>query len=899
MKSTSLLVTTKFAPPRISLNSILREDLATQLLQARHSRVTLACGGAGFGKTTVLAQWRLELIRQGAAVAWLSLTAEDSTFQLFCGSLVGALQHVGLPLFDDLLLFGDSDDNEDLQSLARALINALARDDRELYLMLDDFHHVGTPRITQLMQVLIDNAPGHLHVVIASRVTPSLLLGRLRAMGQLCEINGHELSFNFRESLAFLKAHLDSDIELEAAHAIHGQTHGWPIGLQLMAISLKSGPRKRAGVGLMAPNSADLSAYLSEDVIANLPEGLIEFLQQISILRRFNADLAEHLTGCDDAAQRIATIEALNLFLLPVDMEDRFQWYRLHPMFADFLSQKLQHSGADVRILHQRAAHWFVSQDLVIEALRHGLLSEDFDTVIQLLEHSLQPLTNITHLGTFLRWIEKVPTALLARHPRLALFGAWGYALSARLEQSERWLRQLEDSTSDPRYTVHMSLVRAMIAGQQDDSERSLLAIEALNDQPLRNPMLEHFRLGLIIGNQAMLGNYALARATFRSINVANDDEPALIARSSMAVAALLEGKVLEAERYAAPVLSLAEAAHGRRSITACTCAAILAEVRYEQNRIDDARESLVNRLDMLSFSVPACTYSAALVHARLQLLQESPRTALDYLDKRAEHFRVRRLDRGIALMLAEQIRIVVLGDDWQRGEWRHGEMLQSELDELAAYRPRVKARDREIVAIAAFSRARLAQASQAPEAVLAALEEVLGIGQALGRGALLVKANLLKGQALMQLGKDDEAQLCLTQALQDAYALGLVRTLLDEGPAACGLLGSIKGLPGKALEVYQQQLCAAFDLPAPGSASHASANAPAPAAEVALTKREEDILHLLEQSMPNKRIARTLNISDQTVKWNLRNIFMKFGVSSRYEAIIIARKRASRSEVG
>ncbi len=356
---------------------------------------------------------------------------------------------------------------------------------------------------------------------------------------------------------------------------------------------------------------------------------------------------------------------------------------------------------------------------------------------------------------------------------------------------------------------------------------------------------------------------------------------------------------MLEAERYAAPVLSLAEAAHGRRSITACTCAAILAEVQYEQNRIDDARESLVNRLDMLSFSVPACTYSAALVHARLQLLQESPRTALDYLDKRAQHFRVRRLDRGIALMLAEQIRIVVLGDDWQRGEWRHGQMLQSELDELAAYRPRVKARDREIVAIAAFSRARLAQASQAPEAVLAALEEVLGIGQALGRGALLVKANLLKGQALMQLGKHDEAQLCLTQALQDAYALGLLRTLLDEGPAACGLLGSIKGLPGKALEVYQQQLCAAFDLPAPGSASHASANAPAPAAEVALTKREEDILNLLEQSMPNKRIARTLNISDQTVKWNLRNIFMKFGVSSRYEAIIIARKRASRSEVG
>ncbi|WP_136476359.1 LuxR C-terminal-related transcriptional regulator [Pseudomonas sp. DG56-2] len=896
MKSTSLLVTTKFAPPRVSLNSILREDLATQLQHAQYSKVILVCGGAGFGKTTVLAQWRQDLIKQGVCVGWLSLTLEDGAFALFCASLIGALQQVGLPLADDLLLLGDSDDSDDLLSLASVLINAVAQLDNELYLMLDDFHQVNSPRANQLVQALIDNAPANLHFVIASRVAPSLLLGRLRAMGQLCEITGNELSFNFRESLAFLKAHLDAEIDLEAAHSIHAQTDGWPIGLQLMAISLKSVPRKRSNSGVLATNSADLSAYLSEDVIANLPEGLIEFLQQISILRRFNADLAAHLSGCNEAAQHIANIEALNLFVLPVDMEDRYQWYRLHPMFAEFLLQKLQHSGADVRALHQRAAHWFASQDLVIEALRHALLSEDFDTVVQLLEHSLQPLTNIRHLGTFLRWIEKVPIALLPQHPRLALFGAWGYALSARLEQSERWLTLLERSTQDPKYAIHACLVKAMIAGQQDDSERSLLAIDALTDTPLRNPMLENFRLGLVIGNQAMLGNYALARATFRTLNLASTDEPALIARSSMAVAAFLEGKILEAERHAAPMLSLAEAAHGRRSITACTCAAILAEVQYEQNRIDDAREILVNRLDMLSFSVPACSYSAALVHARLQLLQETPRAALDYLDKRADHFRARRLDRGIALMLAEQIRIEVLGEEWKHGDWRHGQMLQSELDELASHHQGEKARDREIVAAAALSRARLARASQLPEQGLVALENVFCIGQALGRGTLLVKANLLKAQALTDLGRDNEARSCLIQVLQDSYSLGLFRTLLDEGDDACVLLANLKDVPGKALEVFQQQLSAQISGQIPSATSTAT-GVSSVAGDIALTNREEDILALLEQSMPNKRIARTLNISDQTVKWNLRNIFMKFGVSSRYEAIIIARKRANRSD--
>ncbi|MFL8990431.1 LuxR C-terminal-related transcriptional regulator [Pseudomonas sp. QLc11A] len=899
MKSTSLLVTTKFAPPRLSAQNVVREDLGTQLHQTHNSKVSIICGGAGFGKTTLLAQWRLDLIKEGATVCWLSLTPDDGAFTLFSASLIGAFQQVGLPLEDDLLLLGDSGGSEGMLAIGSALINSLARLNTELYLIIDDFHHVVDPRINQLMQTLIDNAPPHLHFIIASRIAPALLLGRLRAMGQLCEIGGNELSFNFRESLAFLKTHLDADIDLDAAHAIHAQTDGWPIGLQLVSISLKSTPRKRTGLSALAPNSADLSAYLSEDVIANLPEGLIEFLQKVSILRRFNADLAAHLTECPEAPQLISTIEALNLFLLPVDMEDRYQWYRLHPMFAEFLNQQLLQSATDVRKLHQRAAQWFGDQELVMEALRHALLSEDFDAVVQLLEHSLHPLSNISHLGTFLRWIEKVPQDLLMRHPRLVIFGVWGYALTARIDQGVRWLELLEASCGD-RYAAQICLVKGMIAGQQDDSERSLQAIAPIMDSPLRNPLLEHFRLGLIIGNQAMVGNYALARATYRSINFTGTEEPLWIARSSMAVATLLEGNVLETERHAAPLLAQAEVAYGRRSISACTCAALMAEVRYEQDRIDDARETLANRLDVLSFSVPACTYSAALIYARLQLLQETPRAALEYLGKRAEHFRARKLDRGIALMLAEQIRIELMSEDWQRGDWRHGQMLQAELDELAGQHSGEKARDREICAISALSRARMARASHLPDQALQALDLVFNIGQLLGRGQLLVKANLLKALVLIDLDDEAQAQACLKEALALGYRLGLVRTFLDEGEELCQAMAKLETFESKAIEAYQKQLCAQVletQLSSDGREGQGSPGAIS-ADGVALTKREEDILALLEQSMPNKRIARTLNISDQTVKWNLRNIFMKFGVSSRYEAIIIARKRSNKPEM-
>ncbi|WP_338580929.1 LuxR C-terminal-related transcriptional regulator [Pseudomonas sp. MAG733B] len=892
MKPNTLLVSTKFAPPRLSSQAVLREELMARLNDARHKKLMVITGSAGFGKTTLMAQWRMELVKEGARVAWLSLISEDASRTTFCAGLIGTLQKIGLVLEDDLWLISDAGKTGWQQAMCAALVNTLDRDGAEQYLMIDDFHHITDPAILALIQALVDAAPGNLHIVLASRVATPLLLGRLRAMGELCEIDGTELSFAFRESFSFLKNHLDANIDLDAAHSIHDLTNGWPIGLQLVSISMKAKPGKSPKPGRQLLNSASLGAYLSEDVIGDLPDELFQFMQKISILRRFSSPLAAYVTENEHAPQLIASIEARNLFLLPVDMEDRFEWYRLHPMFAEFLNQRLEQGGIDVSGLHLRAAQWFANEELFTEAVRHAVLSGDFQTVVEILERAIPTLANLSHLGVFMRWIESVPTELLAQHPRLMLMGAWSAVMVGHLDTARHWKDILTSSHPTPTQALQIKLLQALIAEMDEDVENGLVYLNEIGDAPLGHAFFEYFRWGLTVAALATLGQYAQARSRFNTLAdhhmLSNTSEVALVNRSTLGVVALYEGNVLEAERVCSSVLADAETHHGRRSISATSTAAILAELWYELDRIDDARETLANRLDMLHFSAPEYMYCAARTYARLQFLQEGVRSALDYVAKKESHFRALGLNHGVAVMLAEQVNLVL-----KAGDWRHGESLQATLDDLALQPQQSQSCHSAIVATAALSRARLALAKQEPAAALLAIEAVHEIATRLNRGALLVKADLLKAIALDRLGHDDAARDRLKTALASGYRLGLLRSFLDEGETLRGLLAGLDCQSVETLAQYQQQLLARMkqttslisDKTAPPLTGSHDDTEP-------LTKREQEILTLLEQSMSNKHIALALNISVQTVKWNLKNMFIKLGVSSRYEAIIVARKR-------
>lgn len=182
MNSDDLLVATKFSPPRLNTRHIPRTQLLERLHEARLGNLTLITGGAGFGKTLLLAQWRQALLKEGLDVAWLSLSHDDRQYPSFLAYLLAALQRLGIAVESGLAL--DDAGESTLAALVALVTRQAERAGRELYLLIDDYHHVEAPLAHRLLQKLLDHCPANLHLVIASRSTPPLSLGRLRMQGR-------------------------------------------------------------------------------------------------------------------------------------------------------------------------------------------------------------------------------------------------------------------------------------------------------------------------------------------------------------------------------------------------------------------------------------------------------------------------------------------------------------------------------------------------------------------------------------------------------------------------------------------------------------------------------------------------------------------------------------------
>ncbi|PXV56961.1 LuxR family transcriptional regulator, maltose regulon positive regulatory protein [Dyella jiangningensis] len=891
MKRPSLLINTKFIAPRVDGHAVAREELLSRLHEARHCRLILITGGAGYGKTLLLAQWRQALLADGAKVAWLTLSPDDEQLETWGANLVGSLLQAGLS-DDALSSLGEAEAELDAQSMASLLIGALDHAHGELYLVIDDFHYASDPRIERLMQSLIDAAPHHLHIVLSSRNTPDLLLGRWRARGEVHEIDGRELAFRFRESQAFLRANLDKDIDLDAAHLLHEKADGWPIGLQLLSMALKADPRRQSDLAALQLNRRGLGAYLTEDVLKDLPEDLLAFLRKVAILRRFNVAVAAHVTGSARAQDHIQALQSRNLFLQSVDAPDDSRWFRLHRMFAEFLAQRPPAEDVDVRELYRRASQWFEQAGLIAEAVRYALLTEDVDGIVALLKRVKPPQKSVSHLRQFVRWLEHLPLERLAHHPDLLLLGVWCCVLTLRAEPALTWLAAVEATPGARQWADQIALIKASLAIQHDDAPACLSWLDTLSGQPLDSPFLQEVQVCLQLGCLAHMGRYAEVRhaAEAGALRAMRDSthEMALLAMMATAVSAQLEGRVLDAERIGGELLARAEHAHGRRSVSACSCGALMSSVLYELNRLDDAREVLANRLDVLRVAAPEFMIHAALTHARLQHAQASARLALDDLERKEEHFRQAGLSRGVANMLAEQVRIVLAG-----GDIRQAERLQARLEDLRSAEDEQGPRHAEIVALAALSMARILWVREQPERGLQVLSGIDGIIQEYGRGLWRVQADLLRCLLLDRLGRTLESQEYLRAAVARGYRHGLVRTFLDQGEALQVLLKGLPRLGERSMDDYVSSLI--VDAITRGGTLIALGAQ----GEASLTKREWEILSLLEQSMSNKRIALALHISLETVKWNLKNIFVKLGVSNRYDAIVLIRKHLEQAGAG
>lgn len=337
------LLATKLAPP-LRRGLMHRRRLVQALDGSARHRLTLLVAPAGWGKTSLLADWHTTGRRQ--RVGWLALDPEDSDPVRFWTYLITAvrtvLPGVGEHALGTLRVRGRAL----LDAALPALLNDLAALREDVHLVLDDYHVLSDPELHRSVAYLLAHQPPRLHLVIATRSDPPLPFGRLRLHGEVLEIRAQDLAFTDSEATTMLNGALALGLDARDIERLGARTEGWAAGLYLAGLSLREHTDRAAFVEKFHGTDRFVLDFLGSEVLAAQPAQLRTFLLETSILPRLCAQLCQAVTGRDDSAALLETIERSNLFLVPLDSERH--WFRYHRLFGELLRHQLGIAAAAV-----------------------------------------------------------------------------------------------------------------------------------------------------------------------------------------------------------------------------------------------------------------------------------------------------------------------------------------------------------------------------------------------------------------------------------------------------------------------------------------------------------------------------------------------------------------------
>jgi ATP/maltotriose-dependent transcriptional regulator MalT len=440
------LIVTKLRVPAVRAELVPRRRLVDWLSSTRSHRLTLVEAPAGWGKTTLLAEWRSSPA-EPRPFAWVSLDGADNDPVRFWTYVIEALRMVEPGIGAVPLAALRTPGSSVIRDVLPELINELANAPSEKVLVLDDYHLVSSDDIHQAIGVFVDRLPASLHLAVATRSDPPLPLARMRVRGELLEVRADELRFTEQEAAALLNDALGLGLGDADVARLRQRTEGWAAGLYLAALSLRDRPDAGGFIEAFAGDDRHIVDYLGGEVLAGQPPQTRAFLLQTSILERLCGPLCDAVTGRADSAVKLEEIERDNLFLVPLDSTRR--WYRYHHLFGELLRHELRRSEPElVATLHRRASAWHRDAGSPHEAIHHATGAGDVDEAVELIARWWLWCFNRGELATVAGWLDALPPQMVTGDPRLAVARVWLALDAGRLDEAERWLGDAERGLS-------------------------------------------------------------------------------------------------------------------------------------------------------------------------------------------------------------------------------------------------------------------------------------------------------------------------------------------------------------------------------------------------------------------------------------------------------------------
>lgn len=888
------LIHTKVAPPVWMGDQIRRDVLLARLDGALARRLTLIHAPAGYGKTSLLAQWRQRHADGSVLIAWLTLERDDSDLKRLARYVSLAMSDAAEPAAS---VAGETPMPVDVPPRAAlsALINRLASEPRPVVLIFDDFHRAESPDLADFLGSLIRLASQNCHFIVASRDYPGLGQSVLAAEDQLLELTAEDLRFSAQEAQALFSRKRDLALHDEDVQRILERTEGWPIALQLLLLSLQRGTDPGRLVERFSGSSSELARYLSEQVLVALPDEVREVVVRTALIDRLTGDIVNALCGREDGWRVLEQLEQQGVFLIP--HPDGAPAYRYHQLFAEYLRERLaRHDKPQFRALQRTAARWFGERGQVTEAINHAIQAEDDELLAAVLEQAgawrLIPrgLKSVAARG-----LEQLPDAVVHARPRLVLMRVYLAIKCGELGQARAEYERLVEAAGRAPLSADLWTEVRIVEDVLVDYENVPVSLQDLlaRESLLRTlPSNDHLMLGSF--RESLAAKYYeggwLERALEPTL-AAREHHQALGSLYSDLFTRFLESRIRRAQgrlKEAAAILAAArrqiEDGFGDRSDLAANCAAFDAELLYDQDRLPEAAALLEWSLPHMERSdgwvdvyAPAYFTSARIAAAHGDM--DEAAAVLARARRLAERRRLRQLEL-LAHLCELQLLIQHGGLDAAAREHAGGIGLDALADDMAhesaVYRP--------VAVAAALCRTRLELVEGNIGRALDELARIRHWAGQHGAGRVLIDAHVLTAYGLQRSGDPAAARTHFDEAVGMAMFQGAARPFIDARRFVEPLLHAALHEVAPA-DRFRDQFLKGLSRACSGRPG----NGPAPGA---LSEAEVVVLTHLAHGYSNKEIARLIDMSPDTVKYRLKSLFRKLGVGKRQDAIRVAYER-------
>ncbi|MFN8484197.1 MAG: LuxR C-terminal-related transcriptional regulator [Anaerolineae bacterium] len=882
----------KLRTPRLGADLVPRPRLEGLLDKSRRGALTLVCAPAGFGKTTLLAEW---LAARSLPTAWVSLDSDDSDITAFTRLLISAIRTVFDGACEATLGVLRSPQPLKPEALAMRLCNDIDALPGFCVVVLDDYHTIADGATHQMLAALLDRLPPTLHLAIATRSDPPLPLARLLARGQMTDVRVADLRFNRDEIEQFLAHAAATAIDATAIETLAQRTEGWAAGLRLASLSLSGeSDYARLNRGLTPRANQYIMEYLLDEVLSRQRPEIQDFLLTTSILESFNASLAAAVCGDRDARalqDLIEEIDHANLFLVTLD--ETQAWYRYHHLFRDLLRHKLGQTvdSAWIEGRHRRASEWFAAHGAITEAIHHALQAGDETRAARLVEANTHGAVLQQDRLAIKHWLDMLPPHLAQQRPGLLAARCWVLAARDNQDAMAPVLQQADAALAQPDLDLSAA-ERRSISGDIAlfwaqywlYLLRGDLALAAAERAMADIPPEHGYARGYATLYRAMaLQTVGRKDEALGLLQATLERHPAMpFAQRTMIYTGLMvvnfaHGDLARAAEAARAALPPPDERDRYRHMISHVYP-VLGHIYYELNNLDAAIEVC---LACPKFERSGHLWGEYESGVALTLCHAA----------RGEMAEARRiLDELLALV--HQFDDPALLDEAQ-GLTARLALIAGDLDTALAWADAPSFKQKGLLRLEAadITRARIWVASGTPgyaRRVIEVLREPISAAEMAHSSWRLALLLALIALALETLGEWDAALDAMRRSVSIAAPYRYARTYLDLGSRAAALLHR---LAEQGVERdYIGRLLPLFPPVCPTMA--ASAAPPRHAALIEpLTTREMQVLELLAQRLSDKEIAQTLVISPLTARSHVSHVFDKLGVNNRRAAVEQARR--------